>query len=264
MTRAHMAVTILLSVLLAGALVFTMLGPLLAGNTDATVAASFSPPAAGLPLGSDGLGRDVWARILAGGATLLAVSVAATVVAVLAGISLGFVLSAPGLLTRVLAFLLDVLLVIPALVTVMVLVFGLGSGALTMVIAATAVTAPFVARYTRALVSPLLGADFVIAARLSGDPVGRVAIREIVPNLWLPLLTDAGARMVGIVYLVAAAGFLGFDPLGTGGDWATMVQDGLEGIRLNPRATVAPALAIAAITIPANFLIDRVGTVGAL
>lgn len=263
MIRPRVA-TMLWGVLLAGALVFALAGPMLAGDTDATVAASFAPPSAGLPLGSDGLGRDVWARLLAGGAALLAVSVVATLVAVVAGVTLGFVLCVHGRLVRLLAFGLDVLLVIPPMVAVMVLVFGVGSGVATMIVAATTVTAPFVARYTRSLVAPMRHADFVVAARLSGDTAGRVAAREILPNLWLPLLTDAGARMVGIVYLVAAAGFLGFDPLGAGGDWASMVQDGLEGIRLNPWASAAPALAIAAVTIPANFLIDRAGKVGTL
>lgn len=256
--------TILLAVVLLAAVVLTVLGPVIAGDSRSTVAASFAPPSEGLPLGGDALGRDVLARLLTGGAPLLTVSVAATLVAVLTGITLGFILCIPHRGVRILAFGLDLVLVVPPLLAVMVLVFGLGPGVTTMMVAATAVTAPFVARYTRSLVTPLLRADFVTAARLAGDSAPVAALREILPNLWLPLLTDAGVRMVGILYLVAAAGFLGFDPLGGGGDWATMVQRGLEGIRLNPWASAAPALAIATITVPANFLIDRVGKVGAL
>lgn len=264
MRRHRTVTTTLLTTLLAAAIAATLLGPLLAGDTRTTVAASFAPPGTGLPLGSDALGRDVLARLLAGGASLLLVSAISTVVAVLTGILLGFTLCIRSRAVRVLGFVLDVVLVVPPLLAVMVLVFGLGPGIVTMVLAAVVVTAPFVARYTHSLVIPLRDADFVLAARLAGDSDPTVAVREILPNLWLPLLTDAGMRMVAILYLVAAAGFLGFDPLGGGGDWASMVQRGLEGLRLNPWASAAPALAIAAITVPANFLIDRVGKVGAL
>ena len=82
-------------------------------------------------------------------------------------------------------------------------------------------------------------------------------LREIVPNLVGPLLADAGARFVGALYMVASAGFLGFNPLGGDGDWATMIQTNLDGLGKNPWASLAPALAVVSITVPANLLADR-------
>ena len=66
-------------------------------------------------------------------------------------------------------------------------------------------------------------------------------------------------RFLNSVYLVATAAFLGFDPLGTGSDWGTMIQTGVTGISLNPWAALAPTIAIACITISGNLLLDRIG-----
>lgn len=242
---------------LAVAVGVTLLGPLLATEPARTVAAGYQAPGPGLPLGADGLGRDVAQRLLAGGAELLGIAALATVVAVACGAFAGLALTARAGWVRVGALLLDVLLIIPAMLTMMVLIFGLGSGVGTMVCIATVVGVPFVARYTRAIAGPVVRSDYVLHARAAGDPWLRVWACEVAPNLVGPWLADAGVRFVGSVYLIAAAGFLGFAPLGNDVDWATQVQAGLQGIRLNPWASVAPALAIAVVTVPANLLADR-------
>ena len=84
-------------------------------------------------------------------------------------------------------------------------------------------------------------------------------MREVLPNLAVPLATTVGMRFINSVYLVATAAFLGFDPLGTGSDWGTMIQTGVTGISLNPWAALAPTIAIACITISGNLLLDRIG-----
>ena len=243
---------------LLGALVLAVfLAPFAAGSPEASVGPGYSPPSAGLPLGTDGLGRDVWARLLTGGSGLLVVAVLATGVAMCVGITLGLALTSTSRMATVLAAVLNVLLVIPSMLTMMVLVFGLGSGIPTMVLIMSVASVPFVARFTRSVAGPVLRSEYVAVARACGDGWPTVLAREVLPNLKAPLLADTGVRFVGSLYLVAAAGFLGFSPLGGDLDWATMVQAGLEGIRLNPWASLAPALAIAAITIPANLLVDR-------
>ncbi len=244
-------------ILLVGAVGFAFVGPLFATGSETAVAAGYLPPGEGGLLGTDGLGRDVWQRLAAGGAGLLLVAALATGVAMLVGISLGLVLTSRRPLARGVGFVVDLLLVVPSMLTMMVLVFGLGSGVPTMVLVMTVASVPFVARFTRAAALPVLRSDYVLAARLGGDGWPRVFVRDVLPNLAGPLLADAGTRFIGALYLVAAAGFLGFSPLGGDSDWATMVQAGLEGIRLNPWASLAPALAIAAVTVPANILVDR-------
>lgn len=238
---------------------FAVFGGLVPLDGDATVGMAFLAPSPEHLLGTDKLGRDVLARVLHGGARLLGVSLLATLAATGAGALLGFATSGRSRLCRGLAAAVDLLAVIPAVVTLMVLVFGLGAGAGTMALVAVVATAPYVARYMRSVVRPVLESDYVVAARLSGDSLARVAVREVLPNVALPLATDAGQRFIGAVYLVASAAFLGFDPLGGGADWATMIQEGMAGLALNPWATLAPALALACVTVSGNLLVDRLG-----
>jgi peptide/nickel transport system permease protein len=221
------------------------------------MAAPYTPPGAGLPLGSDGLGRDVLARLLHGGAGLVLIALGATAVAILLGLVLGILLAARSRVTRAGGAVLDVVLVIPSILTMLVLIFGLGGGVATMFLITAAVTTPFVARYVRSLVVPMLAGDVVVAARLAGDGWVRIAAGEIVPRLVAPLLTDAGARFVGALYLVASAGFLGFNPLGGDADWATMIQANMDGLGMNPWASLAPAVAVVLLTVSANLLSDR-------
>lgn len=243
--------------LLLAALSFAFLGPFFAGDSSATVGAGYLTPGQFGPLGTDGLGRDVWRRLATGGAGLLLVAALATAVAMLTGISVGLVWSSGRRAGRVLGLVVNLLLVIPSMLTLMVLIFGLGPGVWTMVLIMTVASVPFVARFTRSIAVPMLHSDYVLAARAGGDPWPTVFTREVLPNLIAPLLADAGVRFIGALYLVSAAGFLGFSPLGGDDDWATMVQAGLQGIKLNPWASLAPALAIAAVTIPANLLADQ-------
>lgn len=80
----------------------------------------------------------------------------------------------------------------------------------------------------------MAASPYVTAARLSGDSAAKTAVREVLPNLAVPLATTVGMRFINSVYLVATAAFLGFDPLGTGSDWGTMIQTGVTGISLKP------------------------------
>lgn len=239
------------------ALTLSVCGPLVPRDGSRTTAAPYSPPGVGLPLGSDGLGRDVLARLLNGGAGLVLIALGATAVAVLLGLVLGVLLTAHSRVARVGARVLDIVLVIPPILTMLVLIFGLGGGVATMFLITAAVTTPFVARYVRSLVVPMLTGDVVVAARLAADGWLRIAAGEILPRLVAPLLTDAGTRFVGALYLVASAGFLGFNPLGGDGDWATMIQANMDGMAQNPWASLAPAISVILLTVSANLLSDH-------
>lgn len=254
---ASRALTVTVVLTVVAVLTATAVGPLIPRDGTSTVTGGFTPPGQGLPLGGDSIGRDVLARVLHGGAGLLAVAVAATVVSVSAGVVLGLLLTVDSRISSMVAAALDIALVIPGMLVMLMLVYGLGGGTGTMILIATVVNAPFVARFTRSLVAPLRDADFVTAARLAGDGTVRTLVREILPVVAGPLATDAGARFVGSLYMVAAAGFLGFRPLGTDGDWATMIQTGLDGLALNPWASAGPALAVVLVTVPVNLLVDR-------
>lgn len=258
------AVEVALLVFFALAVGVALVGRVVPLDSVTSWGMGYAAPSADHVLGTDSLGRDVLARTLHGGAELLGVALLATLVSTAVGVALGFAITGHGVLPRLTSLLVDVLVVLPSMLVMMVLVFSLGAGIATMAIVMTVVTAPYLARYTRSLARPVLASDYVTLARLAGDATPLVMVRDVLPAIALPLLTDTGQRFISAVYLVASASFLGFDPLGSGADWGTMIQAGLAGLSLNAWATLAPTIALACVTVSGNLLVDRLGKRGEL
>ena len=148
------------------------------------------------------------------------------------------------------------------------------------VISLSIVGGAYGARLIRAAVADAARMPHVQAARLAGLGESRVLlrhllpsaippsaqvlafmvpflVRDVVPNLARPLLADAGLRFIGAIYLVAAAGFLGFGPPPPSTDWGSMISENVGGAGLNSRATIGPSLMVLLLTIPTNLLADR-------
>lgn len=226
-------------------------------DPTASVSTPFSAPGSAFPLGTDNLGRDVVSRLLAGGVPVLALPTVAVLISTLLGVTVGLSLAAGPRRGRRTVVVLDLFLVLPPVLLLLILAFALGPGAATLVAIVVVLAAPFTARQVRAVADPLFDAGYVEVALSAGRGRAEIVLLEVLPNLRGPILADAGTRLVGSVYLVASASFLGVSPLPGGVDWASMVAQSLGGILLNPAAVLAPALAIALVTVPVNLLADR-------
>ena len=131
--------TVLLVALFVCSVLFALVGCLIPADGSSTFGMSFSPPGMDHSLGTDNLGRDVLARLLHGGAQLLGVAVLSTAVSTVVGVAWGIALAGKGLLKTALSAAADLLVVMPSVLVMMVLVFGLGSGVATMVLVTVAV-----------------------------------------------------------------------------------------------------------------------------
>lgn len=245
------------AVTLGTLLAVILAGPFLAGDVTGSVGTAFAAPDAAHLLGTDELGRDVARRMLAGGAPVLAVPLAAVTLSTALGVGIGLALAASSGRGRALVQLLDAVLVLPPLLVLIVFAFVLGPGVGVLLVVTTALNAPFTARHVRALADPLLDSGFVQAAVAGGSGAAAVMLRELLPNLRGPILADAGNRMVGAIYLISSAGFLGVGLSPSTVNWAAMVSEGFNGILLNPAASVAPAVGIGLLAISVNLLADR-------
>jgi peptide/nickel transport system permease protein len=163
-------------------------------------------------LGTTQNGQDVMSQLIYGTRISVIVSFSvgaiATFLAMLIGITAGYV---SGWIDEVLSFLTNVFLVLPGLPLLIVLAsYAPGKGMALIVVIIGFTGWPWGARVLRSQVVTLRSRDFVTAARLAGDSVGRVIAREIVPNmLSLVMANFLGASTAG---LLAAVGleFLGF------------------------------------------------------
>ena len=247
------------AVLLTTTLALALLGPLIAPESlGRTVGRPFDESSGGW-LGTGELGRDVWSELLHGGRRIVIAPVVITLIATLTGTMLGALMAASRSASRVLR-LLDVVAVLPPLIVLLLLLYRFGAGTLVIGGAVVLVSAPYIARYMRAVAEPVLASDYVMQAQLLGEPRSVILWRHVLPNLTGPVMADAALRVAGTVYVVAAASFLGFGPPPPSTDWAVMINEGAPGATLNVWAVVAPALAIAAFTISLNLLGDRLAT----
>ncbi len=248
-------VTVVLMVVLLAILILALFGPTIAPHERGEVVSLPFDAEVSL-LGSDHLGRDVLSRILHGGRPIVIIPVVATALATLIGGVLG--VSAAALRRDdVIMRVMDVFAVIPSILVALVLFHRFGAQHWVLALAVIIVSIPFTTRYSRAAAFPIIHSGYVEQARMIGESAAMILVRDVVPNLARPLLADAGLRFIGAIYLVAAAGFLGFGPPPPSTDWGSMISENIGGAGLNPWATIAPSLMVLILTIPVNLLADR-------
>lgn len=196
-------------------------------------------------LGTDALGRDVLSRVLAGGATLTAVALLAALCASAAGIAWGLVAGWTG---RGVAFLADVLLAVPFLVLALLFAVTLPGWA-AVVVGTVCAGAPLTARLVADLTRRTRTAGYVEAALGRGESTASVLVREVLPSVGRYAVADAGMRFVLALQLASALAVLGFGAAPPTPDWGLMLRENLPGAVLNPAGLLAPAVALAALSL---------------
>ncbi len=193
----------------------SLFGPVLYGvDPFDLVAAPFSAPGEGAPLGSDYLGRDVLAGLLVGGRASLLVGLVAAAISVSIGVSVGALAGwSGGWVDRLLMKCTEFFQVLPALLFAMVLVALFGAKLQVETAAIGLVSWTGVARLTRAECMRLRDMDFVRSTTAAGAGAGYLVARVVLPNA-LPPIIVAATLSVGIAILFEGGlSFLGLgDP----------------------------------------------------
>ena len=222
---------------------------------------SFLPPSEQTWLGTDYIGRDVFSRILWGARTTIGISLAATLMAYLFGITLGITAAvAGGWIDVLLSRAAEVVLSFPSIMLGLIVIAALGSSIpMLIVLAGFVYTAP-VFRIARSLGQDIMVQDFVEAARARGEGRWWIVSREILPSAVMPLATDFGLRLIFIILFVSSLSFLGLGVQPPMADWGSMVRENLSGLGNGfaggAIAALAPAFAIGCLTIAINLVVD--------
>lgn len=214
-------------------------------------------------LGTDNLGRDMLTRLLYGARNTVGIAFVTTCLAFMIGGVAGILAAAmAGWVDQVLSRLVDVLMAIPALIFSLLLltIFGTSIPVLIVIIAVLDSTRVF--RLARAVSLNVVVMDFVEAARLRGERIGWITIREVLPNIMPPLVAEFGLRFCFVFLTIAALSFLGLGIQPPTADWGSMVRDLATLINywdVDPRlgmTPLLPAAAIALLTVGVNFVVD--------
>ncbi|WP_276652059.1 ABC transporter permease [Corynebacterium vitaeruminis] len=209
-------------------------------------------------LGTDQLGRDLFSRVLAGGQRTVGISLAAIVLCILVGATLGLLSGIKGKwLDWGVMRVSDAFLSFPEYVVTIVITGILGAGYVNLLLAIVAVKWVGYAKLVRAIVREQRGATYLTAARISGAGTGRIVVGHLVPHAWGPVLSLATVDLGKIVLLVASLSFLGLGVPQPVPEWGFMLNEGRLYFGQTQLLMLAPGLAIFLFVLATSLVGDR-------
>jgi peptide/nickel transport system permease protein len=241
-------------------LALALLGPWLApGSPTAPVGGPFAAADAGLPLGTDLLGRDVLARVLDGGRALVLQAVAATLLGSAVGLTVGTWagVAVHTRAARIAVRAVDALAALPALLLLLVLGAGVPGSDAAVAVGIAIVSIPFSVRVIREAAAHLAATDYARDAHSRGESWAARLRYDVLPGLAPVALAEAGIRFVAATQLAATAGFLGLGGGAPAANWGRMVQENSAGIASNPLPVLVPAGLLVVLAVGVAVLLDR-------
>ncbi|WP_298327025.1 ABC transporter permease [Haloactinopolyspora sp.] len=207
--------------------------------------------------GTDELGRDVFARVLAGAEVSLRVGAVAVGISLTAGVVVGLLAGYFGRwVDDTLMRVMDVLFAFPALLMAIAVLAILGAGSTNAMIAIGIVYTPIFARITRASVLSVREEVYVRAARSAGAGNVRIIVRHVLPNVTAPIIVQTSISLAFAILSEAALSFVGLGTQPPDPSWGRMLSEGRGFIEQAWWMAVFPGAAIFVTVLAFNVLGD--------
>ena len=237
---------------------------------DATyidIRARNSGPSLAHPLGTDQLGRDLLARMIAGGKVSVSVGFTAMFLSLILGTLIGVLAGQFKRLDGPLMRFTDLFLALPLLPLLLVMVmlfretlsmrFGPETGTFILIVTAIGVTSWMnTARIVRADVLALKELEFVAAARSIGTKPSKIISRHILPNVLSPIMVSATLGIANAIITESALSFLGLGFPPDFPTWGRLLFDAVDYLQQYPERVFWPGLFISLTVLSVNYLGD--------
>lgn len=208
-------------------------------------------------LGTDGLGRDLFIRIVYGARISLLVGFFAAFINFVVGVFYGALAGyAGGQVDNIMMRIVDVLDSIPMTLYVILIMVVVGPGIVSIILALGLTFWVKMARIVRGQVLTLKQQEFVKAAIVTGADTKRIIIKHLIPNMMGPIMVNIAMQIPSAIFNEAFLSFVGLGISAPMASWGTLCNDALPGIYVYPYQMVFPAIAISVTILTFNLFSD--------
>ena len=214
-------------------------------------------PSIAHPFGTDDLGRDLFARVIHGSRSSLALGICTTLVAALIGGFLGGLAAYyGGRVDSVIMRFMDVLNCIPSTLMSLSIVAALGPGVRNLIIAVTVSRVPTFVRVIRSAVLNIVNQEYIEAAKAGGVRDLRNILRHVYPNAMSPIIVQCTMSISQLILQAAGLSFLGMGVQPPAPEWGSLLNSAREFMRTAPHLMIFPGIAIILAAMAFNLIGD--------
>ncbi|MGL4388599.1 MAG: ABC transporter permease [Brevinema sp.] len=218
---------------------------------------TFAKPFTSHLLGTDDLGRDIFARIVHGTRISLTIGFISVTLSVMIGGLLGAIAGYwGGQFDHLIMRIMDIFLAIPSILLSIAIVSALGPSFFNLVLALSISTIPVYARIVRASVLGIRGQEFIEAAHAIGAKDFYIIIKHIIPNVFSPIIVQSTLGVASAILSIAGLSFIGLGVEPPTPEWGSMLASGRTLIRKASWITLYPGVAIMLSILSLNLLGD--------